>query len=369
MKRKIRFSYYVVVLFFCCIILYNFFCGVYDGICDTAQLDDVQVQDGMEVEEQGEGVHREDRDDIVDLIIRIGVSLVCVRLLYRKLKYPIDAMTESMDKVAGGDLESRVAMPAFAEFQQMGDSFNAMADALKQAEAEKIQREKNNHQLYSNIAHDLKSPMTMVWGYAKALERGDVPKEKQQSYLETICQQTEHVNQLLDLLLTYTRLENETYQLQLEQADMAEVLRSCLAAHYGAFEEHGASLEISIPEKSSMYSFDVLEMKRVFHNLLSNMVRHTEYGTACKVSLVEMTTEENGKKIQISFADEGKRLNERVKENLFSPFCVGDESRNTKGGSGLGLSIAKKVIERHGGRIVYEEDKEGKGKAFVITLP
>lgn len=355
MKRKIRFSYYVVVLFFCCIILYNFCCGVYDGFCDTVEI--VNVRD-------------ESRDDIANLVIRIGVSVVCVRLLYRKLKYPIETMTESMDRVAKGDLESRVFMPSFAEFQQMGDSFNAMAEALKAAEEEKIQRDKRNQELYSNIAHDLKSPMTMVLGYAKALERGDVPSVRQQECLETICRQTEHMNQLLDLLLTYTRLENETYKLQLEEADLVEVLRSCVASYYNAFEEHGVLLEVDIPEKSCIYSFDVLEMKRVFHNLLSNMVRHTDYGTVCKVSMKEVVNVESGRsEIQISFADKGEHLDEKVKEKLFTPFCVGDESRNTKGGSGLGLSIARKILECHHGVIFYEEEEGDRGKAFVIILP
>ena len=285
----------------------------------------------------------------------------------RKLARPIEEMTEKMGKIAKGNLETRIATALPVEFQQMEQSFNRMAEELQKAEEEKQQQNKNNQQLYSNIAHDLKSPMTMVLGYAKALERGDVSgEEKQKEYLGTICEQAEHVNELLDVLLTYTRLENQAFQLKMEKNDLAEALRSCVAGYYHAFEEHGSLLEIDIMNESCMYSFDMTEMKRVFMNLLSNMIRHTEYGTPCKV---EMKQRVCGKEcIKICFSDQGEKVDSSIKDSLFEPFSVGDVSRNTKGGSGLGLSIARKIIERHQGHIYYEEYTDKKGKAFVIEL-
>lgn len=351
-KFKIQFKFYVIILFFCCILLYNFSRGFYDGF----------VYGDKEVIKIEEEWRDESRDNWADFIIRVGVAIVLCIVLYHELGKPILDLNAKMAKIAKGDLDSRVEESKFTEFEQIGNSFNAMAEALRAAEQEKKQQEKNNQQLYSNIAHDLKSPMTMVLGYARALERGDVPEEKKEQYVQTICEQTEHVNELLDVLLAYTRLENQSYQLKLEEKDLAEVLRSCVAGYYSAFEEHGSSLDIDIPEEACMYCFDELEMRRAFGNLLTNMVKHTELGTTCRV---EMKTEGH---IRISFMDYGGGLSAELKENLFKPFSVGDASRNTKGGSGLGLSIAKKVAERHGGRLKYEENVGQKGKAFVIEL-
>lgn len=357
-KFKIHFKFYVIILFFCCILLYNFSRGFYEGF----------VYGDKEITQTEEVGRDESRDNWADFLIRVGVAVVLCIVLHHELGKPISDLNVKMSKIAGGDLDSRVEESKFKEFEQIGNSFNAMAEALRAAEQEKKQQEKNNQQLYSNIAHDLKSPMTMVLGYARALERGDVPEDKKEQYLHTICEQTEHVNELLDVLLAYTRLENQSYQLKLENKDLAEVLRSCVAGYYDAFEEHGSHLEIDIPEEECKYCFDEIEMRRAFNNLLTNMIRHTEQGTACKVEMNVIYGSKKESHIRISFIDEGEGLSEELKENLFKPFSVGDVSRNTKGGSGLGLSIAKKVAERHGGRLEYEECVGQKGKAFVIEL-
>lgn len=361
--KKMRLSWYIMILFFVSFCLYFFCLGFYDGIRygNTAE-GDISYQ--MEEYRDATG------DDIVSLLLVLGMAAFFSVMVNRKISRPLKEVTKNMKKVADGELEARVEIPVSKEFQQIEDSFNAMAQALWQAEEERKRQNENNQQLYSAIAHDLKSPMTMILGYAQTLERGTVTDEnKIQEYLKVISDQATHMNDLLDVLLTYTRLENRTYQMRFEEKDLTEVLRACIAQFYQAFEEHETELEIQIPESSCMYSMDEVELRRVFTNLLSNMIRHTEPGTVCKVTMEEHTLDKKGKEcVRLSFEDWGSYLPDEVKEKLFEPFCVGDVSRNTKGGSGLGLSIAKKVIEQHEGNLYYEEYPENSGKAFIITL-
>jgi len=353
-KGRLRFRYYVMFWFLFCVILCNFSIGFYDGFCYG------------ETGGHGGGVW----DNVAYLLIEAAVSLLFFWLMNRKIARPLEAMAHNMEKIAQGDLAARAEEDMPFEFRQMEDAFNAMASALQRAEEERRRQEQNNRQLYANIEHDLKSPITMILGYGRTLERGVARKEEQkQEYLRILCEQTEHVNALLDELLAYTRLENQSFLLEVEERDLAETLRSCVAQYYPAFEKHGTVPDVSIPEAACRYRFDAVEMKRVFGNLLSNMLRHTAYKTACRIELEETVCGQGHRAcIRIRFADQGERVPEAVKERLFEPFCVGDISRNTRGGSGLGLSIAKKVVERHGGKLFYEEYAEGEGKAFVIEL-
>lgn len=139
------------------------------------------------------------------------------------------------------------------------------------------------------------------------------------------------MNELLDELLSYTRLQNPDYQFVFEKKDVAELLRKCIAQFYLLFEEHGSEIEIDIPEGKYPCMVDETELNRAIRNLISNMLVHTEQGTPCRISMQEASVERSGR-VQIFFADGGGPLPDRVRKNLFKPFCVGDESRNTKGG-------------------------------------
>lgn len=306
--------------------------------------------------------------------IAILLVLVCGFMLYRQIRKkvtkPIEDLAVSMQEVSLGNLQVRVPEDGEFEFEQIQKSFNYMVDALDKASEERKMQEQKNQQLYAGIAHDLKTPMTMIMGYAKLLQSGnEIGLEKQKSYLETIIEQTEHANVLLDTLLTYSKLENRTFQLKREKRDIAECLRTCVADYYPVLEEAGIGVELQIPEKPVVFRFDEPQLKRVFLNLLSNMVKHNPERTACIVQLEETVCNEQGDDIiRIIVADNGPKIEEGLQQELFEAFAVGDLSRNTKNGSGLGLSISKKIIERHNGKISYVNEWKNGFKGFVIEL-
>lgn len=350
-KKKIQFKIYVLLIYVLCMILNEFLKGFYLGVIYGSQ--------GMSLPKTNT------QDEVAFYVIYVIIGILFYIMLNRKIAKPVEQLAKHMKRIAGGDLEARASTQLPREYQQMEDAFNQMADALQQAQEERLKQDANNQLLYSNIAHDLKTPMTMAMGYAKALERGDVTDvDKQKEYLHTIAEQTMHANELLDVLLSYTRLQNQAYQMKFAKGDLAEVLRSVVAQYYPMLEEHQSEVEIEIPEESVMCSFDAVEIRRVFSNLISNVIRHTPNGTACAVTMKVCDAD----RIEIVVADNGPKLDAHVKEKLFQPFGVGDESRNTKGGSGLGLSIVKKILERHDAVIQYTEDMPQGYKGFMISF-
>lgn len=229
--------------------------------------------------------------------------------------------------------------------------------------------------LLSDVAHDLKTPMTTVVGYAKALleqeeystSQGGQPvidEKKKQEYLETIYNKSMQMSGLLNLLFEYVKLESEGFKLNKSRVDLLEVLRKCVAGLYMDFEEKGMEIISLIPEKEFFGEVDCVQFGRVINNLLNNALRHNPPGTKVWVK-AEMEQDE----IIIRVCDSGKVIPPETAQYIFEPFVLGDESRNSKGGSGLGLSIARKVIVMHGGSLTLEQGEwEEYTKAFVIQL-
>lgn len=242
------------------------------------------------------------------------------------------------------------------------------------AEVAKIQKHKEELQkeydrkrnlMLSDIAHDLRTPMTTVAGYSKALADGMVPDpEKQMEYLHSIQVKSKRMNDLINLLFEYVRLDSDGFQLTVADTDIAEVVRESAAMIYSDMEDAGMEFEIDIPEDRIMVKADRLQVSRVVTNLLTNSIRHNQRGTRIRISLEYLDEQE----YQIIVADSGKAIDPKVAEHLFEPFAVSDESRNSKGGSGLGLSIAKKIVEMHGWKLALSNNIPGFTKAFVITV-
>lgn len=229
--------------------------------------------------------------------------------------------------------------------------------------------------LLSDVAHDLKTPMTTVAGYARVLleqdvspscegENSGVGEEKRQEYLETIYNKSMQMSGLLNLLFEYVKLESEGFELNKTESDVLELIRECVAGLYMDFEEKGMEMTLLIPEEIWIRKVDRIQFQRVINNLLNNALRHNPPGTRVWVK-VQSDEEE----LVIRICDNGAIIPQETAAYIFEPFVLGDESRNSKGGSGLGLSIARKVITMHGGVLTLEQGEwEEYTKAFVIRL-
>ncbi len=231
-------------------------------------------------------------------------------------------------------------------------------------EALRKEYEEKRNLMLSDIAHDLRTPITTIAGYAKALNDGMVTEEeKKREYLEAIENKSERMSDLINLLFEYVKLDSTGFTLNKETVDLAELLRENAALLYSDVEEHEMELDISIPEESGMVKVDSLQISRVVTNLITNAIRHNESGTTISLKMVK--EDEN---IIVIVADNGTAITKDIADHIFEPFIVGDRSRKTKGGSGLGLSIAKKIVDMHGGSLELRQDYPEYKKAFIIKL-
>ena len=223
--------------------------------------------------------------------------------------------------------------------------------------------ERQRNLLLSDVAHDLKTPMTTVAGYAQALAEGEVKNpDTQQEYLDAIKRKSMQMNELIGLLFEYVKLDSEGFSLKKEETDLAELLREAVASLYTDFEEKGMELSLSIPEEPGLLLLDPVQFSRAIRNLLTNAIKHNPSGTTVGVNMQDKSRE-----LVVEVWDNGVTIPSEMAAHLFEPFVQGDASRRSANGSGLGLSITQKIVAMHGGSIRLKQEEAR--KAFVIKLP
>ena len=284
-----------------------------------------------------------------------------VTFFIRDISKSIKQTADSMKKLSTGDYSQRMNISSASEFSEIAEAFNNMADELEQARRIKESAEKERTMLFANMAHDLKTPITSILGYSKALSDGMVSDEKKKAeYMSTITAKAMRMNELIDRLFEYVKLESPENVLHKTEVDLAELLRNSLANLYTDFEEKNISLEINIPESPVIKNVDKLEIDRVFTNLLNNAMKHNPAGITVSVSM-----DEKGKTV---ISDSGSPIPESVANQIFKPFVLGDQSRASRGGSGLGLALSYKIMKRHEGDLLYQSPCKDMTKGFVVIF-
>ncbi len=234
-------------------------------------------------------------------------------------------------------------------------------ELLEEEKQRQLTYERKRNLLLSDIAHDIKTPITTICGYSKALSEGVAQKEKQKDYLDAIYGKAMRIDELISLLFEYVKLDSEGFVLHKKRENLAELLRETVAAYYTDFEEKQITLTVDIPETSVPCEMDSLQMGRAVTNLLTNALRYGKENGKVLVRLQDYV---------LTVADDGKAIDPDFAERIFEPFSRGDSARRTKEGSGLGLSITARIIEMHGGNLLLNNTfGEGYTKAFQIKLP
>lgn len=233
-------------------------------------------------------------------------------------------------------------------------------ELLAQEESQKLARDQRRNLMLSDIAHDIKTPITTICGYSKALSEGVVGEKDRQSYLDAIYAKAMRMDELITLLFEYVKLESEGFTLHREPGDLAELTREMAALLYADFEDREMELVLEISEEKVPFEMDRLQLGRAVTNLLTNAVRYGKAGGRVLVRLQEY---------ELTVADEGEPVDPKFAAHIFEPFARGDKARSSKGGSGLGLGIAQRIVEMHGGKLVLNQNfGEGYTKAFQIRL-
>ncbi|MBQ6544183.1 MAG: HAMP domain-containing histidine kinase [Lachnospiraceae bacterium] len=234
----------------------------------------------------------------------------------------------------------------------------------EERQAERAAYDAQRNLMFSDFAHDLRTPIMTISGYAGALSDGVVKDEAQKKqYLTAIRAKADRMSELITLLFDYTKLGSVNFHLKKEPVDLNELLRETAASAFSDMEDAGMELLAEIPEEPYVVSADRAQVSRVVGNLLTNAIRHNPAGTKIAVGVRRLAGME-----MIAVADTGVAI-EKDPKQLFEPFVKGDDSRSETKGSGLGLSIAKKIVDMHGWEIELKQPFGKYTKAFVISVP
>ena len=235
----------------------------------------------------------------------------------------------------------------------------------EQRERELAQIEQQRNQFITDIAHDLRTPLMAITGMSHAMADGLVRDEAQRvEYVQSICDKSDKMGALVNAVFDYTKLGSGSFELNCEVLDLSQLLLSEAAIAYTDAEDAGMQLTTCIPEERCPVLADQVQLSRVVANLISNAIRHNDAGCEVAVILVRQAAA-----AYVMVADTGIPI-EGNADDLFQPFAQGDAARSeSRGGSGLGLSICKRVADMHGFKLSIAQPYGRFTKAFVLQCP
>ncbi|OKZ87644.1 MAG: hypothetical protein BHW04_04430 [Clostridium sp. 29_15] len=303
-------------------------------------------------------------DFVVFGIAYIILVVIFVFVLRSKFYEPLEKLNKAMELLTEGKRKKPVDYSGPREFVDICDRFNIMVSKLEDSENQRKKLMNDKERMMADISHDLKTPITSIQGYAKALSDGIISDEDKDKYIKIIYEKSKKLTELINIFHEYSKLEHPDFNLIFEKVDLSEYLRAYIALKYEDIVESGFNIEVDIPEEEMEIKIDKVQLQRVFDNILGNSIKHNEKGTNIYVSL-----KEKNDIYEIIIADDGKGISKDIANNIFEAFTVGDESRNSKQGSGLGLAIAKTIVDLHEGTIELEPESLKKfSTQFKIIL-
>ena len=285
-----------------------------------------------------------------------GLAAVGLGLgLSRRILAPVGALTEAARRMAAGDLSQRVDSASGDEIGDLARAFNAMADGLSRLET--LRRN-----MVTDVAHELRTPLTNIRGYLEALRDGVVEPETE--VIDALYEETMLLNHLVDDLQELSLAEAGQLRLDRQPVALAAVVDQAIAAFASRAKVKGVAVQIDLPADLPLVDVDPRRGGQVLRNLLENGLTHTpaggEIGIAARAA---------GGWVEVSVRDTGAGIPAQDLPFVFERFHRADRSRSrATGGAGLGLAIARQLVEAHGGRIWVESD-EGEGSTFRFTLP
>ena len=313
---------------------------------------------------------RADRVFLVVIPMYIMVLALFLVWISRKIRIPLVQLNQMIEARDAGEKVRAGGLDGPWEIRQIGRTFDRMTDRLEHSEQQRCLLDRERKRMIAAISHDLKTPITVISGYTRALRDGMVPPEQMEHYLERIHSKAAELNELINSFHEFSKVEHPDFSLQTERTDLCEFLRSYLAERHDTIDFYDFHLEASIPDDCQYFSMiDQVQMRRALDNILYNALRHNRLGTILSVGISKVKDSKGYVPwVKIKVADNGTGIPPELHEKIFDPFIMGDESRTGKG-SGLGLSITKSIIQSHGGKIRLVKPEKGRySTEFEILL-
>jgi signal transduction histidine kinase len=299
------------------------------------------------------------------LLIIALFAFIYSRITAAGITVPLRKLCDGTRLLREGDYSARVDLRLKNEFAELQNTFNDMAARIEHEISLRKKSEEDRRRLILDISHDLKNPMSSIQGYAELLmKKSDLSEQESNEYLEVILNNSKRANRLLTELFELSQMDSPEFSLKLVRTDISEYIRQICGELVPQLERAGFEYEFDILEESVFVLLDTDRFGRIIQNLADNAVRYNPPKTKVTVNL---TVQNN--QVVIDFSDDGIGIPAHLANHIFKPFVRADDSRNSKtGGSGLGLSIAKRIAEMHGGDLILCICGN-KGSTFRITIP
>ena len=306
-----------------------------------------------------------------DMILTATLILVFTALsvglwIYRSIAVPLVKLRKATRNIKEGNLDFVLEVEGNDEFSQLCQDFEEMRKRLKESTEEKILMDKENKELISNISHDLKTPITAVKGYVEGIMDGvaDTP-EKMDRYVRTIYNKTNEMDHLINELTFYSKIDTNRIPYTFSKLNVEDYFSDCAEELGLEMETRGIELVYAnYVEKGVQVIADGEQIRRVIHNIVSNAIKYMEKPKG----IIQLRVKDVGDFIQVEIEDNGKGIAAKDLPYIFDRFYRTDVSRNSsKGGSGIGLSIVKKIMEDQGGK-VWATSRLGIGTIMYFVL-
>lgn len=305
-----------------------------------------------------------------DIVIVLGYVLVGIvifsitfLLLQEKSIAYISRISDAMSNISEGDLNTSVEVVGDDEFASMAENLNKMVEDLRNLMDKEREAERSKNELITNVAHDLRTPLTSIIGYLELLSgKVEMPPQMQRKYIDIAYSKAKRLEKLIEDLFGFTKLNYGKISMQMAKVDIIKLLSQLLEESYPNFADKGLSYELQSNVPAKVITADGNLLARLFDNLINNAIK---YGADGKRVIVKVTA--GSSSVQVSVTNYGYVIPAEELPLIFEKFYRVEQSRSTHtGGTGLGLAIVKNIVDMHGGTITVNSDLNG--TVFTVTL-
>lgn len=305
----------------------------------------------------------------------LGIALIAILILtgalltmwiYRGVARPLKKLKTATQNIKEGNLDFTLEAEGKDEIAELCVDFEEMRQRLKESSEEKVNFDRQSKELISNISHDLKTPITAIKGYVEGIMDGvaDTP-EKMDRYIKTIYNKANEMDGLINELTLYSKIDTNRIPYTFNKINVNNYFADCVEELGLDLEARGVDLGyFNYVDNSTQIIADAEQLTRVIHNIVNNSIKYMDKSKG----IINIRVKDVGDFIQVEVEDNGKGMAQKDIPHIFERFYRTDASRNSaQGGSGIGLSIVKKIIEDHGGKI-WATSKEGIGTAMYFVI-
>lgn len=297
------------------------------------------------------------------VLLGIAVFSVIFLLLQEKSAAYISRISEAVERISEGDLNTSVEVIGDDEFSSMAANLNKMVEDIRRLMDKERESERTKNELITNVAHDLRTPLTSIIGYLELLSgKTALPPEMQKKYIDIAYNKAKRLEKLIEDLFGFTKMNYGKLSMHLSRVDIIKLLSQLLEESYPNFADKGLSYELQSNVPAKVITADGNLLARLFDNLINNAIK---YGADGKRIVVKVTA---GKGIvRVSVTNYGYVIPADELPLIFDKFYRVEQSRSLNtGGTGLGLAIVKSIVDMHGGTIGVKSDLNG--TVFTVTL-